>query len=71
MSLNVVIEQCLTSKKRAYRRNGIRKSLVWRVYEKKFDWFRLEAEEYLRQELEEGIIRSSIFPGLWLAVDSL
>lgn len=54
----------LYDKKRAYRRNGVREYLVWRVYENEFDWFYLEADE-------NGIIRSLTFPGLWLAIEAL
>ena len=62
----------LYDKKRAYRRNGIREYLVWRVYENEFDWFYLEAEEYIKLEADDrGIIRSITFPGLWLAVEEL
>ena len=62
----------LYDKKRAYRRNGIREYLVWRVYEKEFDWFYLEAGEYIKLEAgDRKIIRSITFPGLWLAVEDL
>ena len=62
----------LYDKKRAYRRNGVREYLVWRVRDNEFDWFHLEAGEYIELEADEkGIIRSSIFPGLWLGVSSL
>ena len=61
----------LYDKKRAYRRNGVREYLVWRVYENEIDWFYLESGEYIKLEADEGIIRSQIFPGLWLAVDCL
>ena len=62
----------LYDKKRAYRRNGVQEYLVWRVYENEFDWFVLDAGEYIKLEADQdGIIRSRIFPGLWLAVDSL
>ena len=62
----------LYDKKRAYRRNGVKEYLVWRVYDDEFDWFVLDAGEYIKQEVDnDGIIRSRIFPGLWLAVNSL
>lgn len=62
----------LHDKKRAYRRNGVREYLVWRVNDNELDWFSLEAGEYNRlQPDREGIIRSQVFPGLWLAVPSL
>ncbi len=62
----------LHDKKRAYRRNGVREYLVWRTLEQQFDWFGLQADEYVAQQPDEnGIIRSQVFPGLWLAVSAL
>ena len=62
----------LYDKKRAYRRNGVKEYLVWQIYENRFDWFCLEAGEYRQLSTDEkGIIRSHVFPGLWLAVNSL
>ncbi|MEM9271482.1 MAG: Uma2 family endonuclease [Cyanobacteria bacterium P01_F01_bin.143] len=62
----------LYDKKQAYRRNGIQEYLVWNVYESEFNWFCLADGEYIKLEAnEEGIICSQVFPGLWLAVDSL
>ena len=46
--------------------------IVWRVLEQKLDWFRLQDGEYVvLQPSEDGIIRSLVFPGLWLAVSDL
>ena len=62
----------LYDKKRAYRRNGVQEYLVWRVYDRQLDWFSLEAGEYsLLAPDAEGIIRSQVFPGLWLATSQL
>ena len=62
----------LHDKKRAYRRNGVREYIVWRVNDNELDWFSLEAGEYiLLPRDDEGIIRSQVFPGLWLAIPSL
>jgi Uma2 family endonuclease len=62
----------LYDKKRAYRRNGVREYLVWRVYDKQLDWFSLEAGKYIKLEPDnEGIMRSQVFPGLWLATSQL
>ena len=62
----------LYDKKRAYRRNGVKEYLVWRVYDNEFDWFRLEAGEYIKLEADnEGAISSVTFPGLRLAISSL
>lgn len=62
----------LGAKKNAYRRNGVQEYLVWQTFENRLSWFRLEAEEFVLVEPDaDGIIRSSSFPGLWLAVPDL
>ncbi|BCL36794.1 Uma2 family endonuclease [Nostoc sp. MS1] len=62
----------LHAKKQAYRRNGVKEYIVWQVLEQKLTWFYLEQGEYLELEPDaDGIIRSLIFPGLWLAVTEL
>lgn len=62
----------LGTKKNAYRRNGVQEYLVWQTFENRFSWFRLQAEEFVLIEPDaDGIIRSSSFPGLWLAVPAL
>ncbi|MGB5897536.1 MAG: Uma2 family endonuclease [Geitlerinemataceae cyanobacterium] len=61
----------LHDKKRAYRRNGVREYIVWRTLEQQLDWFRWQADEYISVMPEEGIVRSQVFPGLWLAVEAL
>ena len=62
----------LYDKKRAYRRNGVQEYLVWRTLEGQFDWFKLQADEYVPLSPDEqGVIRSQVFPGLWLAVAAL
>lgn len=55
-----------------YRRNQVQEYLVWRFYEQEFDWFRLQAGEYIKLEPDsDGIMRSQIFPGLWLDKNAL
>ena len=61
----------LHDKLRAYRRNGVKEYLVWRVEEEAFDWFVLDEERYVRLEPEGGILTSRAFPGLVLHVDAL
>ena len=59
-------------KLQAYRRNGVPEYVVWRVLDGEFDWFVLHEGEYLRQPLEgEGLLRSTMFPGLWLDTRAL
>ncbi len=62
----------LGTKKNVYRRNGIQEYLVWETFENRLSWFRLQQETYrLIEPDESGIIRSAVFPGLWLAVPEL
>ena len=62
----------LYDKKRVYRRNGVQEYVVWQVYDRRLDWFRLQEGAYVPLSPDEdGIARSRIFPGLWLAVGAL
>jgi Uma2 family endonuclease len=62
----------LHDKKQVYQRNGVREYIVWQVFEKKIDWFILKNGEYFSLPMDaQGVIRSEIFPGLWLAVSDL
>jgi sugar lactone lactonase YvrE len=57
----------LHDKLNAYRRNGVREYIVWRIEESAVDWFALEGGRFVRLPLDEdGIDRSRVFPGLWL-----
>jgi Uma2 family endonuclease len=57
----------LGDKLKAYRRNGVREYVVWRVLDRAIDWFVLTDGEYQRLPLDEGgLFRSKLFPGLWL-----
>ncbi|MBI1765921.1 MAG: Uma2 family endonuclease [Acidobacteria bacterium] len=62
----------LGAKLTAYRRNGVREYIVWAVYEQQVHWFNLAAgAEVLLQPDAAGIVRSRVFPGLWLNVPAL
>ncbi|NJS16702.1 MAG: Uma2 family endonuclease, partial [Nostocaceae cyanobacterium CSU_2_110] len=62
----------LYDKKNAFRRNGVLEYIVWQIFENKLDWFCLQDGEYICLEAdEEGIIKSRVFPGLWLATSAL
>lgn len=62
----------LHDKKEAYRRNGVREYLVWRVEDCAIDWFVLRGGSYEPlQPGDDGIYRSEIFPGLWLDAKAL
>ena len=62
----------LNDKLNAYCRNGVQEYIVWQAYENRLDWFSLQKGRYvLLQPDEKKIIRSQVFPGLWLSVDAL
>lgn len=57
----------LHTKKTVYRRNGVREYVVWRVLDKQIDWFVLRDGDFvLLQPDAAGILKSEVFPGLWL-----
>jgi Uma2 family endonuclease len=59
-------------KKEAFRRNGVREYVVWRVLDKAIDWFRLQDGAYVPVEPDAaGIVESEQFPGLRLHVPSM
>ncbi|MEO1429033.1 MAG: Uma2 family endonuclease [Cyanobacteria bacterium J06633_8] len=62
----------LHEKLKVYRRNQVQEYLVWRVYDNAFDWFKLEEGKYIQlADDAQGIIRSQVFPGLWLDKSAL
>ena len=62
----------LHQKKRAYRRNGVQEYLVHRTEDGEVDWFILKRGKYVRQQADvDGLLKSRVFPGLWLDVDAL
>lgn len=58
-------------KRRLYARSGVQEYLVVQMYERRIDWFILREGEYdaLTPD-EDGVIRSEIFPGLWLLLSA-
>ncbi len=62
----------LYDKKQVYRRNGVQEYVIWQVFDRKLDWFSLTEGEYVPlQPDENGVVKSLVFPGLWLAVPLL
>ncbi len=57
----------LGEKQAVYLRNEVREYIVWRVLDRAVDWFVLRDGQYERLEPgADGILRSEVFPGLWL-----
>lgn len=54
------------TKQNSYRRNRVREYLIWRVEQTAIDWLFLNNSEYEQLPDENGVIRSRVFPGLWL-----
>jgi Uma2 family endonuclease len=57
----------LGDKKTAYRRNGVKEYIVWRVLDDEIDWFILREPGHEQLPADAaGIVKSETFPGLWL-----
>jgi Uma2 family endonuclease len=62
----------LHTKLKVYRRNGVKEYIVWRVFDRAIDWFVLRGGEYVPLAAgPDGILRSEIFPGLWLNASAM
>jgi hypothetical protein len=58
-------------KLQVFWRHGVLEYLVWRVYDRVIDWFVRGDQEYDRLVLQNGIFKSRVFPGLWLAAEAM
>jgi Uma2 family endonuclease len=62
----------LGDKRKVYRRNGVREYIVWQIYDRRVDWWALRDGEYQPLSADDaGVLRSEVFPGLWLDVPAL
>jgi Uma2 family endonuclease len=61
----------LYQKRRVYQRSGVREYLVLIAYEEEARWFSLEEGVFQPIAAEDGVLRSRIFPGLWLNPDHI
>jgi Uma2 family endonuclease len=60
------------NKKQVYRRTGVLEYVILQSYENQLEWSVLVDGNYIPLEPDaDGVIRSRVFPGLWLAVDDL
>lgn len=54
-------------KRRVYARSGVQEYLAVQMYEQRVDWFVLREGVYKTLTPDEdGVLRSEVFPGLWL-----
>lgn len=57
----------LHDKRRVYARTGVQEYLAVQMYEQRLDWFILREGVYETLEPDaNGVLRSEVFPGLWL-----
>ena len=62
----------LHQKLHAYRRNGVLEYLVHRFDDGEIDWFVLDRGVYAPMQPDrDGLLKSRVFPGLWLDVAAL
>lgn len=62
----------LHNKHRVYAANAVPEYLVAQAYEQRVDWFVLREGVYEPLQPDaDGILRSEVFPGLWLPADAL
>jgi Uma2 family endonuclease len=62
----------LKTKKQVYQRHAIPEYIVWQVFENELVWFHLREGTYqVLDQDPDGIMRSQVFPGLWLDVAAL
>ena len=75
----LAVEICLTStevdfgpKLRLYQRAGVREYITIEIFGKRIVWRKLENAVYVAQQIPpDGVLRSQVFPGLWLDPASL
>ncbi len=62
----------LHPKKSAYRRNGVCEYIAWITGERRLVWWELREGDYKELAPDgEGLLKSRVFPGLWLDVEAL
>jgi len=60
------------AKLRLYRDNGVQEYLIWLVLQGRVEWLALDAGQYAPVPPgPDGVLRSRVFPGLWLDGDAL
>jgi Uma2 family endonuclease len=61
----------LHDKLKAYRRNGVKEYIIWQTQSKKLEWLVFSEGQYYSLANDNGIYKSSNFPGLWLDATAL
>ena len=62
----------LHDKFEAYEQCGVQEYIVWRTWDRVIEWFALQGGKFVALSPDEnGIIKSRVFPGLWLDTHAL
>jgi Uma2 family endonuclease len=62
----------LNKKKEVYLNAGVQEYVVWRVLDNAVDWFVSRGDQFVSLAPgPDGLLRSEVFPGLWLDVAAL
>jgi hypothetical protein len=62
----------VTDKRLVYQRNGVREYIVWRVLDRRVDWYVSRGTGYERLPVgDDGFMRRIIFSASWLDVGAL
>src|SRR5205085_8776467 len=62
----------LREKRRAYERLGVLEYIAWVASQRRLLWLELRDGRYVERAPDaDGVIRSAVFPGLWLDVAAL
>lgn len=56
----------LHSKLKLYERHGVKEYLVWNTSGQELRWFIRKGNRFVKLAAQQGILRSKVFPGLWL-----
>ncbi|MFT3880938.1 MAG: Uma2 family endonuclease [Gemmatales bacterium] len=56
----------LHSKLKLYERHGVKEYLVWNTGGQEIRWFIRKGSRFVKLAAQQGILRSRVFPGLWL-----
>lgn len=56
----------LHSKLKLYERHGVKEYLVWNTGGQELRWFIRKGSRFVKLSAQQGILRSKVFPGLWL-----
>jgi Uma2 family endonuclease len=61
----------LKVKKELYRKSGVQEFLCVQPEKTRVAWLRLKSSDYAELKSRDGILRSEVFPGLWLDAKAL